>query len=186
MRRRGLTILRVKVELIPGQGLAVSAIVDVEIKRVRLTRPLVRHRDARMFLKRHREKAVQRLVRPHRQRQRLIQVIVPQPQPEEIANRSLHARRSFSIPIHAQHQRLQMVRIVACNRDPNMTDHPRPIRVEQRKSLSGSNLRDVRIPPAAVITGNAMLHIILSLRQRCEPGGGILRKNGKCQKAEGN
>ena len=139
-----------------------------------------------MLLKRHRKKTIQRLVRPHRQWLRLVQVIIPQPEPEEIANRCFHAGRAFPIPIHAQHQRLQMIRIVAGNRDPNMTDQPGPSLVEQRKSLPGRNAPRVRIPPRAVIAGNPLLHIILSLRQRRNQGGRTLRDKRKCQKAKRN
>ena len=137
-----------------------------------------------MLLKRHREETVQRLVRPHRQRLRLVQVIVSQPKPEEIANGRLDAGRAFPIPIHAQHQRLQVIRIVAGNRDPNMTDRPRPSFVEQRESFPRRNAARIRIPARPVIAGNALLHIVLGLRQRRNQGGRSLRNRNDPGHAE--
>ena len=173
---RGLPVLRVKVKLIRRQRLAVGAVVDVEVEGVGLDRAFVGHRDARVFLKRHREKTIQRLVGPDRQRNRLIKVIVAEPQPEEVADRRFDAGRRFPVPVHAQHQRLQMIRIVARNRDPDMRDQAGPGVVQQRERLSRSDGARIRIPAAAVITGGAVLHIVLGLRKSREPGRRILRE----------
>ena len=91
--RRGLPVLGVKVERIGRQRLAVCPVIDIEIKRVRPARAFIGHGNARMLGKRHRKKTVQSLISAHRQRRRLIQVIIPQPQPKEIPNRRLNARR---------------------------------------------------------------------------------------------
>src|SRR3981081_1766328 len=65
-RGRGLTVLRMEVEQIARQGLAVAAVVHVEVKRSDLYRPLICHGHARVFLKGHGKVAVQRLVRSDR------------------------------------------------------------------------------------------------------------------------
>src|SRR5438270_3866763 len=76
-----------------------------------------------------------------------------------------------------------MIRIVASNRHPDMRDQPRARFVEQSQSLARRNWMSIGICPAAVITGGAMLHVILSLRKSRNPACRILREEWTCKKA---
>ena len=109
-----MTVLRVEIELICGEGHAVSAIVDVEVERVGLDRTFIGYCNSGMLLKRHGEEAIQGLVGSNLQGDRLVQVIVAKSQAEEVANRSLNmGERAFAVPVHAEDQRLEMIGIVA-------------------------------------------------------------------------
>src|SRR3981081_829487 len=109
MRGRGLTVLRVKVQRIRRQGLAVAAVVHVEVKRSDLQRSFIGNGHARVFLKGHGEVGVQSLVRSYRQRKRLIEKVVSQTEAKKVADGSLRAGRRLSVPIHPQHERLQVI-----------------------------------------------------------------------------
>src|SRR5579862_2426318 len=144
--RRRLPILRMKVKLVRSQRLAVSPVVDVEVKRISLDRAFVRYRNPRVLLKRHGKEAIQRLVRTDLQRRRLIRVILAQPEPVKVADRSLYTRGGLAIPIHAQNQRLQMIRIITSNRDPYMRNDSGASVIQQSQRLPRSNRARIGIP----------------------------------------
>src|ERR1700732_2821150 len=125
MRGRGLTVLRMEVKQVPGQGLAVAAVVYVEVKRSDLQQSLVSDGNARVFLKGHGKVTVQSLVRSCRQGERRIEKVVSRAEAEKISDGRLHAGRRLPIPINPQYQCLQVIRIVTRNRDPDMADQPR-------------------------------------------------------------
>src|SRR5216684_9406599 len=97
MRGRGLTVLRMEVEQIRGQRLAVAAVVHVEVKRSDLYRSFVGDGNARVLLKRHGKVAVQSLVRSYGQRERLIEKVVSQAKAKKVTDGCLHARRRLQI-----------------------------------------------------------------------------------------
>src|SRR5260370_42011162 len=91
MRGRGLTVLRMEIKQISGQGLAVAAVVHVEVKRSYLYRSFIGDGHARVFLEGHGEVAVQSLVRSYGQRERLIEKIISQTEAKKVADGRLHA-----------------------------------------------------------------------------------------------
>ena len=101
-------------------------------------------------------------------------MILAKSQAEKIANRGFDAGSRFAIPIHPNYQRLEMIRIIAGNRHPYMRDQAGAGFVQQSQSLSRGKWTSIRICSAAVITGGAMLHVILGLGQIIKPGWAIL------------
>src|SRR5579859_6067794 len=96
-------------------------------------------------------------------------MVVSQSKTEEIPHGSLHARRGLSVPVHPEHEGFQMIRIIARNREPHMTDQPRPRLVEKCERLSRSDGARIRIRAAAVIARCPVLDVVFGLRKGREP-----------------
>jgi hypothetical protein len=159
----------VEIQLICGEGFAVSAIVDVEVEGIGLDCALVRDRDPSMLLKGHGEETVQGLIGSDLQRDRLVQVIIAESQAEEVANGSLHAGRGLTVPRHAKHQRLEMIGIVAGDCDPHVADEPGTGFVEQSQRFSGSYAAGIGISSATVVAGRTVLNVVFGLRKGRKP-----------------
>ena len=127
-----------------------------------------------MLLEGHREEAIQGVVGADTERQRLVEEVIAQTQPKKITHGRLYARARLRVPIHAENQGFQVVRIVSRNRKPDVIDQARPRLVEQRERLSGRNLAIVGISTAAVIARGALLDVILGKGKIGAPYGGIL------------
>ena len=158
---RALPVLSVKVERVCGQSLRVGAVVDVEIERVHFAPPLVRHCDSGVAREGHGEEGIQRLVRAYGQRNGLIEEIIAQALPEEIADGRFDARRRLAVPVHAQDQFLQVEKFRAGNGDPDVRNDAGPVLVEQRECFAGGNPAIVLIASRAVVAGRALLDVIL-------------------------
>ncbi len=80
--------------------------VDVVVKAVDLLFPFVGDGDLRRLAERHREVAVQRLLRAYRKRSGFVQEVFSEAEAEEIADGSFHRRQRVAIPVHPQHDLL--------------------------------------------------------------------------------
>src|ERR1700749_2155928 len=96
--RLRLTKLRMEIKRVCRQGVRERTIVEVVVKRLDLSLPLIRNRNQRVLLKRHWEKAVERFLTRDRQKLRLPRVIFAQPKPKKIAQWSLDGRRRLTVP----------------------------------------------------------------------------------------
>src|SRR5450755_44047 len=105
---RALPVLRVKVGGVRGKCGQLHPIdIPVEIRGVFGT--LVGHGDLAAMLEWHREIGIQSLFGRHYDQGGLKHRVGSKPESEEVANRRLHAWRRLSVPIHAEHNFLQMI-----------------------------------------------------------------------------
>ena len=164
-RRRGLPVLRVEVQRAGRERLLIHAAVDVEVERAHARLPFVRHRDARLPLERHRKEAVQRTVGSNRERVRRVQEIIAEPQSEKVADRRLHARRGLVVPVHAQHELLQVKRLRARDGDPDVADDAGAGLVRERQRLSGRDRPHVGVSARLIEAGDPLEDVVLRLRE---------------------
>src|SRR5262249_44152876 len=125
------------------------------------------------------KETIQRLVGSDTQRNGLVAIIVAQAKPEEIAHWRLDAGSRFPVPVSAQHERFQMLRIGAGDREPDVRDDSRAVDLEQRDGLSTVDLLVVGVRARSVVAGGPSLCVFLRLGKVREPGLRVLRGGGK-------
>ena len=160
-----LAILRVEVERVRGERLGAGAIVNIEIKRVDFVSALIRDEDVCVFLKRHGEKGVERFVRRNGERNGLVKKILAEAETEEIADWGFDAGRGFTVPMHAKDKFFEMKIFGRGDGDPDVRNDARSGDVEQIERSARRNGACVGVAAAAVVTGDAFLHIVMRLRE---------------------
>ena len=157
---RGLAILRVEVQNLFRQRRH-DLVINVGIKIADRILAFVGNGDPRGFAKGHAEVAVERPDRRAIQKCRLIRVVLPQIEAKEISYRNFHAGLFLTVPIHTQHDLLQMMLAGASHGEPDVSDDARP---RSPKDFLRTARRDnpaIVVAAAAVITGLLERRIIL-------------------------
>jgi hypothetical protein len=132
--------------------------------------------DPRMARKRHGKEAVQRLDATHRQHQRMPVVIGAKAQPEKVADRRLDAGCRLAVPIDAQDNALQVIRLIVGDGEPDMGNAARPVGVQHRFRHARLDPAPVGVAAGRIGTGGAVQHIGLLARDVGLPAQ-ILRAN---------
>src|ERR1019366_8474717 len=99
-----------------------------------------------------------------RQVGRLVNLVAPQVQPEEIAHRDFEARFGVAFPVAAQHQFLQMVAAARRDREPDVRNHARAGRLEPLPDTARGNRPTVAVAAGRVVTG--LLQALVAMRPR--------------------
>src|SRR5579883_211054 len=122
--------LRMEIEGALRQRMSIGAIVEIEVEELELLAAFVGHGDAGVFLEGHGEKAVERAVVGDGKKLGLPGVIVAEAKTEKIAERGFDTWSRLVVPIHAEHDALEMIRFVTQEREPDVGQLARPIGVE--------------------------------------------------------
>ncbi len=102
-------------------------VVDVEVEGARRRRALVGHGDPRRSAEGHREGAVQRFLRAHRQYFGFVEEVLPEAQAEEVSDGRFDARLGLGVPVHAEDHLLQMPLRRCGDGDPDVGDDRRAL-----------------------------------------------------------
>src|SRR5262249_23114118 len=93
------------------------AIVEIVVERLGFLLTLVRDRDERVLLERHREEAIESVMIGDGEKLGLPSVVVAEAEAKEIAERSFDAGRGFLVPVNPQHEFFQMQVFAAGERE---------------------------------------------------------------------
>ncbi len=115
-----LAELRVEIEDAFGQRMSIGAIVEIVVEELELLAAFVGDRDARVFLERHREEAVERAVVGNGKKLGLPDVVVAEAKAEKIAERGFDAWCRLVVPVHAEDDALEMIRFLTQEREPDV------------------------------------------------------------------
>src|SRR5258708_18294158 len=118
-----------------------------------------------MLAEGHGENAIKGLVSPTRQRRGLIKKIVAGAEAEEISDRSFDARRGLAVPIHSQHDFLQVLLFPVGNGEPDVRNLAGAGFVENRDGVTRGNRAGIGITAAAFVTGRAAQAIVAQFGQ---------------------
>ena len=126
------------------QWIVVQAVVDLIEERADCVHMLILERYPRVPSERHREEHVEPAVGHHGHRFGVDEACAAESAAEEIAERALHARLAFVIPVEPQHQITQHetvgVRGLFVDGDPDMTDAAGAVDVGQCDRFATGNV----------------------------------------------
>src|SRR5246500_5812158 len=99
---------------------------------------------------------------------------------EEIADRAFHTRIQFAIPVCAQNDALQVIRLRVRNRKPDMRNLARPVCFEHSQPFTRANNAEVVICPSGIGAGSTMRNVGLLLREIGLPSRRLAKCCGTC------
>src|SRR5258708_28801225 len=140
-------------------------IVDIVIEALDALLPIVADRQTSRLGERHGKVRVQSANRSNRGQRRLVQEIFTKAQPEKISDGHFDRRLGFSIPISAQHQFLQMERLIRVNREPDMSNDPWLTNFQERGGLAGLENDEVSVGSGAIVAGSAFVFVLAKSRE---------------------
>ena len=172
--RLRLAKLRMEIQCVRRKRFGISPVVEIEIERKNFALSFISQRDAGVLLKGHGKKRVQGAIVRDGKKLGFPDVIVTKAQPEEIAQGSLGTREAFAIPVHAQNQFLQMIRLRIVECEPDVREHAWAVHVENGERRPGLDGAKIGVAARGVSARNSLEHIGLWLREVCLPVPKIL------------
>ncbi len=158
-----LAILRMKIESAGRKRLAISPVIDIEIERLHRLAALVAHRDLCVPLERYAKKRVQCFRRANSKGYGVVEKIIAQTESKKIAHGRFDARRRLTVPVHAQHEFLQMVPFGTGDGDPYMGNDAGTSFVNQGERLARRHATIILVSPRPIIARGPFRYIVVRL-----------------------
>src|SRR5207302_11512578 len=87
---------------------------------------------------------------------------------------SLDTRRRFTVPVHAQDEFFQVIRLGIVKREPDMRKHSRAICIKDGERVTGLDGAEVGVAAGGIRAGNSLENVVLRLSEADLPLCGFL------------